>query len=357
MPFTIAAVISLFGEESYPFKMVVVGVLMWSTALAVLVLLTPPAASTPASIAIVSSFLLFPALREWNFGFGSLMAETCSHVFFTISLAALFVALRRRSPAWAIAGAALFALAAYYRSAFELQGRAFFAALSIIAGGWLLFERTPRMKRLAGCALAAMLTFNVALVPWRLYKERYFGTTAWYSAADAYVYGFLWKKDEELRWYHRGANAACHADPDLCRELHDRGESLTGLEIKEAAFRTLSSHPFIWLKFKAENLCWLWFDRSWTGLASEPIVLLEGLVLALLGVFGFSAMALRAKRTPKPEAIGMLLMAVLLVGINAAIFLILHFEWRYSQTLRTLCLLLPVFWLWSKGPSRFVDHV
>ncbi len=349
LPFTIAGIIRFTGESEYPFKMVVAGVFLWSLALAALVLLIPASPNRVAAVALPLAFLLLPELREWTFGFGSLMTETSSHAVLMISIAACLVAIHRQSLAWAALGATLFALAAYYRAAFEMQGEAVFAAMTVVALIAFAVKRSPATKRLALAALLAVGVFNVALAPWRLYKKHYFGTTRWYSADDAYVFGFVWKKDDELRWYMRGANPACHVDPEQCEALFQRRGQLKGREVKQAAFSTLAHHPFGWFAFKVKNLHWLWFNRSWSSFTSEPLIFLEGLLLLVLGLLGFAALSRRAYRSRDPTSIGVLAFLIFLAGINIAIFTFLHFEWRYSQTLRTLCFFLPLVWLWLRS--------
>lgn len=339
MPVTIAGVIAASGEDRYPFKMVLLSVILWSLALTTVILAGAPKERIALSTAAVLSFLLFPQLREWTFGFGSVVAESASHAFFVAAMALLFAAIKHERVASAIAAAALFGIAAYYRAAFELTGNVLFAALLIAA-----VISKKRSLRIA--ALAAVLSFNAVLLPWRLYKHHWFQTMEWYSAGDDYVYGTFWFQPEQLSWYMRAGNPACHVDPVRCAEFHARAVPPSGAEYKEASFVALATHPREWIAFKLEHATWLWWDRDPRELFDDKAVLAEGSALLLLGLAGFAALAGRAIRKKNASTIGAFTAAAIFIAVQGGMFLFLHFEWRYSQPLRTFCFFLPCWALW-----------
>lgn len=342
MPVTIAGVIAASGEARYPFKMVLLSVIFWSLAFTAVILLSAPRPRTALITAGVLCFLLFPQLRDWTFGFGSLAAESYSHAFFLAAMAMVFATIKCERVAFAIAAAVLFGLAAYYRAVFELTGLIVFAAL-------LLAAIVSRKRSLRIAAIAAVLSFNAVLLPWRLYKHHWFQTASWYSAGDEYVYGTLWFREEQLSWYMHAGNPACHVEPVRCAELHARAVPPSGDEYKRESLRALAEHPLEWTAFKLKQATWLWFDRGPKTLAGDPLALIEGSALLLFGAAGVALLVRRAIRTRETSAIGALVAVSAIFAAHAGMFLFLHFEWRYSQPLRTLCFFLP--W-WALGIER-----
>lgn len=347
----LAAVVLAVARERYVLGMIAWTVLLWGLALvSVLRVLAPRRPRELAlGLALAALALFLPAHGHALFGFGAVMSESPATALFVVGASQLLVGLTRVEPRPVVLGGLLLALATLVRAYFEYAAGGALAftavALAVVAGAHRLRARrwTPdarRSLRAAGLAALAVLVMQAGLLPWRGYKRARFGHTSLVRVDDAYA--LKWSFARELPPWMRAGNAACVADPETCDRLAEAETPTPGRELKRLTLQALLQHPLAYAGAKLRHLDWFWMGRD--GEALTPALKLKGLLLAALGGLGLVGLlaALRRGRRVGPA----LALALGFLASNAAIFAVLHFEWRYSLPLRAASALLPV-WAWA----------
>ena len=379
MAFLTAAVVGVFGPERYVFDMVLVSVLLWAFALTMMYwALRPRGRARFAVFAFLAALWALPALRTFNFGFGSLMSEASSTAFFVVYVAMVAGGLWRRSfVTIALAGVPL-AIATYLRVFFEIG--AWFLVLLPAVGVlvvallvqlyrhtpigalarelWPLKNRRtpiPWLVRAGAAMVVALVLMHGLIAPWRVYRKAHFGSTQLTNFKTGYIWGWAWEPTEKLPWYHQTGNTACVVDPKLCKVIRENKDDLTGDHIRNTSVMTLLSKPKPWLTHKLKNFNWIWIGRDWNTIAKRPVLAIEGFLLLLFGAFGLVALGSRAVRSRDVNAGFLFLLTLGFVLMNAAIFTLFQYEWRYTQSLRTLMFIAPLLAygcrIWSPSTS------
>lgn len=381
MAIVIAAILLLTGPDSYVLKMVVFNAFVWALALYLCFRIVPVSRRGWINFLAYASILALPALREWTFGFGSLMSEGLSNAFFLIGFVWLVHGVETERRKSFVIAALTMALATYFRIYFKYAAQFIFGfsilvvlvcmLWRVVRGGTSFrnFARSllPRRRRQSDAAegpdqrsrrfltncMIGFLVFTVALEPWRIYKHARMGQRRLYSATLESQYGLLWLADEEVPGFVTAANPACHADPRLCQLVRANRESMTGEHLRNLALLTLVTHPFEWFADKAKDLDWLWFGRDWEfAFFEEPWLAVEGVLLLVLGLAGVGLLLreLALGHAHPYRAFGILIFSFGLM--NVLLFTLLYYEWRYAQPIRVLAFFLPLFVLHLKSGAE-----
>lgn len=343
------------GRDHYVRNLVCMAVVLWAGAFMVLFLTLDVSRTraTVVAVAYLAALLLMPTLRHFLFGFGAVMSEAASCAFFIASMSVLFLAIARRSLLLFTAAGVLLGIATLIRAYFEYIGHGLLLVMPLLLGAaWLVARvrnarwanQQPWLRCLAGLALA-FIAFQTTLVPWRMYSRSTYGHTSLLHLSSDYVYGRTWAPDSELRDYLRASNTPCVIEPELCAALQPIRPKLSGEAQRNLTAMTLLTRPFAFTRHKLENFNWLWIGRDWrTAFVEQPLLGLEAVLLLLVGLLTTLLVTVRAYTTRDPNLLLLLLVTGAFVATNAAMFVILPFEWRYSLPLRLFAYLLPAWW-------------
>lgn len=357
-----AAVIAVTGGADYGLSMVVATGLLMGLAMGLVVLATGVRGRNAIILgAGLVSLWLWPAGGDFLFGMGSLLSEGVSHSLLLMSVAGVIGVLRTGRLGWAVLSGGALGATALVRVFFAWVYPATFVAVPAVAllGIAVVSVRArtlpdPRRGalRVALLLLAAGITAHLVVQPWRNYKKHVLKQPGLVAMDTKYVWKWAFASDDQLPWYLKSGNAACHADPVLCREVQERWQTISGDEVQALALRTFLHHPFAWMAYKVRLLNWFWMGRSWSSLFGDAkVLLLEGLVQALLGLLGLCAVVYACLWRGVREARWALALLVALGGIYVGVFSLFQYEWRYGLGLRMLCYYLP-FLVWALRGHR-----
>jgi hypothetical protein len=367
MPMVVALVLLLGGASHFPLAMVLAAILAWGLALGIGASHLSPRGRPVVGLLCASTLWLSPDLRDWVFGAGAILSDGMGAAWFLAGVASMLAALKEPKLQRFVAAGLLLGVAANFRYQTLMLTRPVLLAMLLAvlgllwlrgyrAGGlWRVVRRGPGVARDADAAwleaalrgmVAAVAALALTLIPWTAYKLALDGTANWYNGSDRLKYGRMWTPDEQQASWAHAANAQCHADPELCRDLNAAWDESTFPKLKRLALLTTLEHPIDVASYKLEGFSWLWWDRSWAGLADDWTSLIEGAALLSAGLVGLLLFCWGAWRRRSPAGWVVLVGLAMTLGHQVAMFTFLHFEWRYSLPLRTLCAMAP--W-WALG--------
>ncbi len=305
----------------------------------------------PFAFPVTRLFLLQPS--------GIVLGEGLSIALFMTSMLLVPMAVRRRSlPLGACAGLAL-ALAAYFRSQFELLVVLLTLGAVLLVVVYFLFFR----KRLSDkdrqhinyvIKTVAVMLFSAHMVmaPWRIHNlyEPSTGNTSWVQT-KILVFTNAGKTDQELidaggEWIVLGGgNVACKVEPSYC------GKSEEG-----RFYEALMHHPVEWIAYKAAAFPDYWFSslKNFT-LIRYPATAVGFVTNFLLLVLVFLNIFLLLKIRRHPDFPVYFWQCLSFYACSFSIFLLVHYETRYFYALKiygafTFFTLLPVAWNVLKSP-------
>lgn len=370
MPLVAATVVASTGHEYYVLKLVLLTCCAWALGLLILSRAAPVSSSPTFSAAAFASILVLPAMREWTFGFGSVMAEGLSCAIFMAIMAAFLTACRTRTRKWFVISALLLALATNFRIYFNYVAEGIFglsSAVIIFAIVWfqlrqgiafrdigktLLLRNAPSLDartgslrdvRLLHSLLLALAVYLLGVEPLRIYKFAMSGSGSLYAMRTKDKLGVIWMNDEEVAPYQHGANPGCAVRPDLCDVMRQQKPTMGEADWATITYATFLAHPFQWVGFKLRNFDWLWFGRSGPSLWSRPWLVVEGCILLLMGIGGAIGLGWYQRKSRRADVALFGLIVFSFYATNAALFMFLHYEWRYSQPMRLFAFALPFF--------------
>ena len=356
-------VLRLFGIDA-PFILILI---VLNCALAAMLLLLvrqslllsiPPLYSSllpllPFCFSLPRLFLLQPV--------GIVLGECFAIMFFLMAM--LLMAQAARTASWhtAIVAGLLLALAAYFRSQFEM----FIMAMTILAVPSLVFYLCRRLlfqgpvdmarRRsqtwVAATVILALITCHLSMLPWRFatYLDPYAGNMSWVQTSQL-VYANAGKTDQQLfavggNWIvYGGGNIACKLEPAYC-----------GKTDKDLFYRTVVQHMGDWYAHKLANVRHYWFAtlRDFTAPIRTPSLLeiLESFFY-LFCVLSIPPLLWRIRRHPQ-AAIYWWFCSSFYAGCFA-VFTFVHFETRYFYALKifsmfNVMLLLGMAWQMRKA--------
>lgn len=355
MPITIAAILSTTGEGHYPLKMILASVLAWAAVLYLAFRLLPWTANRPLRLIGFAAWLLLPALREWTFGFGSVMSESLGNAMFFGAMVLFARGLATGAAVPLLLSGLLMGLATAYRAYFEYVTLAMFgAAVLVLGAGWLRERVRARRASLARpeagrgqrrlivrCATAFLIA-SAILVPWRLYKLHRVNNGSLVTVTDKYRYVWAWAPESSIPSFHKSGNAPCLTDPELCAVIQKHIDELSGKHIRNLVLMTILTHPVRFAAIKLRLFNWLWFGREWSVVFGQrPLLAVEGIALLLMGGLGVVLISRRALRRRTPTDLAFVGATAGFIAINALVLGLYTYEWRYSQSMRVFCFLLP----------------
>lgn len=207
----------------------------------------------PFVFSVTRFFLLEPIGLAFGEGF--------SVIFFITSIFMLLLAVAAGSIRRALVSGVFLALAAYFRSQYELLAVCMLlGALALLVGGVVLsFIRKKSISfGKSGSSLmlvvVAMLSAQLLMLPWRIHNYIESGSLSWVQTADLVARNGL-ASDEKLLGMGAkfviigGGNLACKLEPDYCDKTD---KSL----FYDAFFR----NPGKWLGYKSTFLEKFWFS-------------------------------------------------------------------------------------------------
>ena len=367
MPVTVALTLLLGGASHFPLSMAVAGVLAWGLALGIGASLLSPRGKPLLGLVCASTIWLCPHLRDWVFGAGVILSDGIGTAWFLAGVAFMLAALKEPQLRRFVMAVLLLGVAANFRYQTLMLTRPVLVAMLLVVlvllwlrgyrarRLWVVVRHGPGVSKDAETAwleaslqgmVVTVLVLTLMLLPWSAYKLAMDGTATWYNASNRLKYGRMWTPDEEQAPWAHAANAQCHADPELCHELHAAWDESTFPKLKRLGLVTTIRHPLSVASYKLYGFSWLWWDESWADLASDWASLVEGLALLVLGLAGILLFGSEAWRTRRPASLVVFVGLAVTLGHQLAMFTFLHFEWRYSMPLRALCAMAP--W-WALG--------
>lgn len=367
-PMIIAGVIKLFGDSSYPLKMLYLIIGLWSLAFVFVYHSLARIKNPVIKIFIALVPLYLEVFRSWIFGYAILMSEGTSLPLLIIAFCLLITWLREDKQKYLIASACVFALLAYIRGYFEMFGN-FILLLTVI----YIIYRCIYLKIVTGSLngllskklrtiLIALLVFNLILVPWRIYHRIQDHTFSWQQM------GLIWPSFWTPTSYFPTGNIACEVQPDLCKLLYQNDISV-GPKLKNSLYLKLTlmtfiTHPFVWygVKLKAFNAFWFGENNGVIGwgdlIKHKTLLLIEGIVILLAGVISVILSGILWRKYLPRETKDLCVFSLGFLAFNVGLFTFFHYEPRYSLDLQLFFVYLP-FWLFfgfEKNEVRNVDR-
>ncbi|WP_321948498.1 hypothetical protein [Paraburkholderia sp. J10-1] len=353
------AILKVFGPET---PVVLILQILASACLAAMMLLQrmllkPMIGALPASI-LPLSILLLPVARQFLLEpLGVVLGETFSVSLFISSVTLVVLALQRRQVRWAIVGGICLALAAYFRSQFELLVLAY-TALAIPLAAWLVIglrgtrsdaQRTARRFMLRA-VIAFVITAQLLMLPWRIHNKIDAGSFRWVQTMDVVASNSLSTNQYLLEKnggfvIEGGGDLSCKFEPSYC-----------GKTDTHFFFSAFVRHFPEWEKVKISLAPKYWFSSlKNTGILRFPATKLDIVWNAILLIFTVAIVPLQI-------AIRRHSWSPLLLWINLSffspffvVFSLVAFEARYFYLVKifgfSMCMLLACL-TWTLQTSQ-----
>lgn len=261
---------------------------------------------------------------------GLAFGETFSISFFLGAF--LLVLLSRRTGSYwqAAAAGVLLALAAYFRSQFEMLvvfltlGAC--VLLAVVAIAFLLKRRLVADRNTLLAVVVSLAVAHLAMAPWRYHNYVESGSARWVQTSSLIAINSLTPEQELVKAgamfvVAGGGHLACKLEPSFC-----------GKKEEEYLFRAFFLHPVAWLAEKAERLPTYWLapplPASVTTVKEGPTwpdVLANVLLLACL-VAGLGRLWMIRRR---PEFAVQAWFQLSFYGCLAGVYTLAHLEARY----------------------------
>ncbi len=370
-PLLIALITSLTGEAHYFAKVFFLDIVLWTASLTYIFHLLTIPKNKIIRFFMLASIWLLPNFRGWSLGYGYLLSESTSHAIVLAGLVLLAKSILEGNTKKIYHAMILLGIAANFRAVLDFS---FSFTSYILLGIFTLFmfyrwiERTTAERGLnffqylkssfktnppsndrAGFKIFifSFLILNGLTLPWKTVNFIHCHQYAFScGGADLEWQTFHWSKEEEYpemyRGWLRGADPACYADPGLC-EIVKQNHPLIDPWLMQFSIMTLVKHPFRWMAYKLKNFNWIWTGVAWGNWLDNWSIWLEGLLYLVAGALGF---ALLIRKQPgvsdelqtRANALSLIGLAVIIA--YCGIFSFLHYEDRYSLTIRLFFLIL-----------------
>lgn len=215
---------------------------LWATLLPLLPFLFP----------VTRFFLLQPI--------GLAFGEGLSVMFFILSIFFLLISVERKSISEAVWSGFFLALAAYFRSQYELLtvcmllGALALIVLRLVVNFFSRKSNSPRKPWWGlGLMAVAVLTAQVLMLPWRIHNYIEADKLGWVQTQDLVARNALTSEAALLKGGAKfvimgGGHLACKFEPDYC-----------GKEDKELFYKAFFWNTGQWLQYKASLLGEYWF--------------------------------------------------------------------------------------------------
>ncbi len=292
--------------------------------------------SVRSAFAFILPLLLFafPVTRVFLLEpIGISLGESFAIGFFLIGLLLTFRSITLRSIRYAVYAGLCIALAAYFRSQFELILLAL-TGWGILLGGIikLMHFREKIDPELAKSAIKTMvvllLVAHAATSPWRAYHWMNQGKPAWVLTSGL-VFQNAIKTTDDLSAAGGfvaagGGNLVCRIDPTTCGDT---------VNAKASFIKVFMEHPIEWYSLKLDIIGKYWFsplNYSVAAPASQSTLLdlLTNGILLLALIVAVSLLFARKVRSHS-SWITLMWFSAALLSAYLAIFTLAHFETRY----------------------------
>ncbi|MDC0598495.1 hypothetical protein OAP18_01430 [Gammaproteobacteria bacterium] len=222
---------------------------------------------------------------------GLTLGESFSIGFFLTGILLILRAVRHKAICYAFGAGICLALAAYFRSQFEiiLHGMTGWGLLLILA---IITTKLSRYRnvidtKLAGRIITTMfitlLIAHIATIPWRYYHWTFQGSSKWVHTSSV-TFGNAVQTTEYLEGagggfvVAGGGNLVCRIDPTTCEDF----ENAQALFLK-----TLLQHPVQWYSMKLDVIGKYWFSsvENWSSVSIEATwidIIINGVLLVVM---------------------------------------------------------------------------
>ncbi|MNK69098.1 hypothetical protein D3C87_884780 [compost metagenome] len=272
----LGGIFKMLGTEA-PFLVVLLGLTIVTGVFMLMTVRRYLSFYVPAFLALLLPLVpfLFPVTRFFLLQpVGLSFGEGFSVLFFITFTFLLLIAARTGAVRYAVAGGVFLALAAYFRSQYELIALVLSVGflglvVLVLALSFLLKKKSIRtngstaLKAMAICVLAAQLL----MLPWRIYHYVDVGRWDWVQTQDIVIRNAL-MSEEKLREMDGdfvvagGGHLACKFEPDFC-----------GKTEPSLFYKAFFDHFGEWVEYKASLARIYWFPtiRSFPKLLAEDV--------------------------------------------------------------------------------------
>lgn len=259
--------------------------------------------------------------------YGVVLGETFSVAFFLSAVMLMLITVEKRRLREAVYAGICFALAAYFRSQYEL----ILLALTGLAVPLIVLSiRSERRGNgqapyvfIIKSALASLVVAHVLMVPWRAYHYVAFGTPTWVFTSGLIARNSLTTDEDLLKIggsfvINGGGDLACKLEPSYCGQT-------SSVYFYKAFFKNFLS----WYKAKISLLPSFWYQVTGRDGALFS-------TLCLLAMIGLLPLLVLCRRY-----VGWSLIAWITAsfyGTFFVIFTLVHFEFRYFYLVKIFSL-------------------
>ena len=349
----VAAVIGLTGEATYFAKMFAVSALTLALVFTCAFRWFPVVRNPWLRWILFAGALALPEFRTWTLAQGYILSESSTLYILFFAWSAAFFAFEKRSTRTLLFAGIALGLASYFRAMLSIISDLMLisAILLVVAnfiGSWMWdsrfkwsdFRSGANKSNLRAVILGGAIFLGGAwliAIPWKIRNARAVGLYTM-SAATDYEYDLHWTVPEKEPAFVHGASAACVSDPNLCEIIGDESELSIQPYRKPLVFMTLATHAKRWLRYKYDNFPWFWTGVGRRLEKQDRAVwathLAEGVLYLVMGCASLFALIFSTRALAETTRVALLAYATLFVLAHGAIFLIAHYEVRYSLFLR-----------------------
>jgi hypothetical protein len=368
LPFIEGTFMRLFGENvRLALCLAVLSCVMWATTFACCAVFLRKYASLTAALLSPLLLLATGLFRDFFLRNAHVYSEALSTSGWMLSMVLLALACQRRRVSLAVLSGLALALSAYVRGIFSFLAVILVAHAALVTvvmfvrqrprglkGAWGLLRGSP-----VAYLLVSALAFQAFTVPYRIYNYKRLDSFGWIFIAHSWSQ--QWQKPEKLiatggGWLAAGGSGmACKVDPVQCDEI-EKAEVATGSEkaysgkgaltfeeFEARAKRVLFTRPHIWAAHKAVLFPTYWFSlpAAFAPTVDESREYIQNgffLLAALL------ALLLVLRDLYRGRADALTLSAAGLVATHLLVFVVFHYEVRYTFPLKLGAALIVLMW-------------
>lgn len=374
----IAAILKFTGKNYYVLKSNIISAFLWACALLAIQHTITFFRSPLKCFLLINSIWLFSGFRnsitsEW----GPVWPESKGFPLFLLSMSFLILGVRQAKRQHYITAAFLMGITAYFHYLFDVVGSIMFMAMALMPllsilmflgaqpllasrprsfSDWFAVLRSPILhahKQNLSMALLLLLFFHATIMPWKIRNHTQFGHYGIAPPVTANLWFNHWAFPE--RAVYPASNTACLVDFQLC-EILDRQSHMMHLSIaRNLVLATMVGHPLLWAKARLRALSYLWVGLPWKiSSLSDVLRYAEGVFLLLSLLAGICLLWQYRGSSAQFRMFTCFIVGFLIY--SAIIVAIIHFEFRYSLSLRFFSFFLP-FWVLSfaLNPSQSDD--
>jgi hypothetical protein len=260
--------------------------------------------------------------------YGVVLGETFSVAFFISGGLLTLLAFQRKSVRYTVCSGACFALAAYFRSQYELILLAMTGVAIPFAA--LYWHRTRKNQEsvtrvfILKSIIVSLFTAHLMMIPWRAYHFLEYRSPAWVFTSNIIVRNSLMPEDELKKGGGEfvvlgGGGLACKLEPEYCGETKS-----------SYFYKAFLKHAPQWYSTKIGLLPTFWFQKT----GPDGTLFSYLCLVSMLGLLPLLVACVRYAGWP-------LAMWATLSFFSAffVIFTLVHFEFRYFYLVKIYSLI------------------